>query len=164
MIHIRRATNEDVRELSELAYESKAYWGYSEAFMEACREDLTITEEQLASTHLFVLEAGQKIKGFIGLEQDALQRDKGLVTDLFIHPNAIGQGYGQALWHHMIAAAQKLGIQTLLVHSDPNAEPFYMRMGARRIGEIASTIFPGRQLPLLEFRLESPAQKMQNNT
>lgn len=159
-MHIRRATNEDVRELSELAYASKAYWGYDEAFMEACREDLTITEEQLASAHFFVVEEAGQTQGFIGLEQDAFQQDKGLVTDLFIHPNAIGQGYGQALWHHMIAAAQKLGIQTLLVHSDPNAEPFYMRMGARRIGEIASTVFSGRQLPLLEFRLESPAQEM----
>ncbi|MEW9106114.1 GNAT family N-acetyltransferase [Paenibacillus sp.] len=163
-MNIRPAVVQEVHQLSELAYESKAYWGYSEAFMEACREDLTITEEQLASAHFFVIEEAGHIQGFIGLEQNALQQDKGLVTDLFIHPNAIGQGYGQALWHHMIAAAQKLGIQTLLVHSDPNAELFYMRMGARRIGEIASTVFPGRQLPLLEIRLESPAQEMQNNT
>lgn len=163
-MHIRKATNEDVRELSELAYASKAYWGYDEAFMEACREDLTITEEQLASAHFFVIEEAGQIQGFIGLEQDALQRNKGLVIYLFIHPKAIGHGYGQALWNHMIAVAQKLGLHTLLVHSDPNAEPFYMRMGARRIGEIASTVFPGRQLPLLEMRLKRPSQEMQNNT
>ncbi|MDT8979287.1 GNAT family N-acetyltransferase [Paenibacillus sp. chi10] len=151
MVYIRQATVQDVRILSELAYASKAYWGYDEAFMEACREDLTITEAHLTAAQLFVVEKNQQIQGFIALEQDISQQDKGLVTYLFIHPNAIGRGYGQALWNRMIDAARDQGIRAVLVHSDPHAEPFYIRMGARRIGEIASTVFPGRDLPVLEI-------------
>ncbi|GAV13672.1 GNAT family N-acetyltransferase [Paenibacillus sp. NAIST15-1] len=151
MVYIRQAAVQDVHILSELAYASKAYWGYDEAFMEACREDLTITEAHLTAAQLFVVEKNQQIQGFIALEQDISQQDKGLVTYLFIHPNAIGRGYGQALWNRMIDAARDQGIRAVLVHSDPHAEPFYIRMGARRIGEIASTVFPGRDLPVLEI-------------
>ncbi|EPY05674.1 hypothetical protein PAALTS15_19138 [Paenibacillus alvei TS-15] len=151
MVYIRQAAVQDVRILSELAYASKAYWGYDEAFMEACREDLTITEAHLTAAQFFVVEENRQIQGFIALEQDLSQRDRGLVTNLFIHPKAIGHGYGQALWNRMIDAARDLGICTVLVHSDPHAEPFYVRMGARRIGEIASTVFPDRHLPVLEI-------------
>ncbi|MEQ7052870.1 GNAT family N-acetyltransferase [Paenibacillaceae sp. P-4] len=150
MVYIRQAAVQDVHILSELAYASKAYWGYDKAFMEACREDLTITEAHLTAAQLFVAEENRQIQGFIALEQDPSQRDRGLVTYLFIHPNAIGRGYGQALWNRMVDAARELGIRAVLVHSDPHAEPFYVRMGARRIGEVASTVFPDRHLPVLE--------------
>jgi len=96
------------------------------------------------------VEENRQIQGFIALEQELSQRDRGLVTYLFIHPNAIGRGYGQALWNRMVDAARDSGIRAVLVHSDPHAEPFYVRMGARRIGEVASTVFPDRHLPVLE--------------
>jgi hypothetical protein len=38
--------------------------------------------------------------------------------------------------------------------SDPYAEPFYLKLGARRIGEVASPMegAPSRTLPLMEWR------------
>ncbi|MDG0874242.1 hypothetical protein L5D93_18090 [Paenibacillus thiaminolyticus] len=35
------------------------------------------------------------------------------------------------------------------------AENFYLRMGARRIGDIESTVFPGRKLKLLEIEIRN---------
>ena len=37
------------------------------------------------------------------------------------------------------------------------AEGFYLRMGARRIGEEASEVVDGRQLPILLIDLRRPA-------
>jgi hypothetical protein len=41
----------------------------------------------------------------------------------------------------------------MVIESDPGAEPFYVRMGARRTGVVASTVEEGRFLPVLEAGL-----------
>lgn len=92
---IRKANMDEASYLSGLAFRSKAHWGYSDDFMEACRDDLTISPEQIASSLIYVLEDENSIKGFIGLEID---NGGCFLTDLFIEPKAIGKGYGRALW------------------------------------------------------------------
>ena len=103
--------------------------------MEACRKDLTILPEDILSSIIFVLEDEKVIKGFIGLE---IEDGSCLLSNLFIDPNEIGKGYGRRLWQHMLEVAEELNAHSILIHSDPNAEDFYLAMGARRIGEIES--------------------------
>ena len=38
-----------------------------------------------------------------------------------------------------------------MIDFDPNVEGFYLRMGARRVGSVASGSIAGRQLPRLEL-------------
>ncbi|HEY6741630.1 MAG TPA: hypothetical protein VI110_04665, partial [Lapillicoccus sp.] len=38
--------------LSDLALRSKAHWGYGAAFLEACRDELTLRPEQAAGTRV----------------------------------------------------------------------------------------------------------------
>ncbi len=149
-MNIRKAHIRESTYLSDLSFRSKAYWGYSEEFMEACRYDLTVTPDYIASSLVFVLEDGDVIKGFLGME---VEDDRCLLKDLFIEPEAIGKGYGRALWMHMMKVARELGVRTVSIHSDPFAENFYLAMGAKRIGEIDSTVIPGRKLPLLEVAI-----------
>jgi hypothetical protein len=59
-------------------------------------------------------------------------------------------GYDRALWEHAMVAARTLGLERLTLEADPGAEPFYLAMGARRIGSVPSGSIPGRVLPLLE--------------
>ena len=47
-IPIRLARREETHALSELAFLSKAYWGYDEDFMAACRAELTVTPADIA--------------------------------------------------------------------------------------------------------------------
>ena len=54
---------------------------------------------------------------------------------LWIAPHAMGRGIGRALFEHAVEQARRLGHQTLKIEADPNAEGFYTRMGARRVGE-----------------------------
>ena len=42
--------------LSDLAFRSKAHWGYSPEFMEACREELRVAVAAIAAGRVFVLE------------------------------------------------------------------------------------------------------------
>jgi len=54
---------------------------------------------------------------------------------LWVLPAWIGTGLGRTLFEHAMRRAQKLGARVLTIESDPNAEGFYRRMGARRMGE-----------------------------
>jgi N-acetylglutamate synthase-like GNAT family acetyltransferase len=152
-MNIRRAKGQEASELSELAYRSKAYWGYSDEFMEACRDDLTLSPAYIEKHEVYVLEDDGSIKGFISLEKDAEQEQ--WLLGLFVHgTGGSRKGYGKTLWQHMVEVAQKLNIPVINIHSDPYAEPFYLSRGAKRVGEIVSTVFPGRILPLLEVEIE----------
>jgi len=63
---------------------------------------------------------------------------------LFVEPTAIGRGIGQALFTHACTTARGLGYRALLWGSDPHADGFYLRMGARTIGERRSSTMPER--------------------
>ena len=52
---IRRAENIECDHLTDLAFRSKAYWGYSSEFMQACREELAVTPDKMASQHFCLL-------------------------------------------------------------------------------------------------------------
>jgi hypothetical protein len=48
---IRAAHGGELEALSALAMRSKAHWGYSAAFMQACRDELTVSAELLPWPH-----------------------------------------------------------------------------------------------------------------
>jgi GNAT superfamily N-acetyltransferase len=150
MVRIRPAVSDEAAALSGLALRSKGYWGYDADFLEACRAELTISPDQLASDRIYLLEEGDRIVGFYGL------RDLGVAADLsyfFVEPAAIGRGYGKRLWRHAVDTARQLGFRDLRIEADPNAEPFYRAMGAEQIGAIPSPVQAGRLLPLLRYSL-----------
>jgi hypothetical protein len=55
----------------------------------------------------------------------------------------------------MIKTAQELQMKKVFIHSDPHAEGFYMAMEAKRVGEVISSVFPNRKLPLLVFQIQA---------
>ncbi len=149
---IRPAAENDFPVLSELAFRSKAHWGYDPIFMVACRDDLIIDSEHAADQFVYVLEVDGQPIGFYGLRPTG---DEAELTNLFVEPAAIGQGYGKQLWHHMVATARATQVQRIIIESDPHAEMFYRAMGAIRIGDVQSTVFPDRVLPLLSYTVSS---------
>jgi GNAT superfamily N-acetyltransferase len=141
---IRRARPAEAAVLSALALRSKAHWGYDADFLAACQDDLTLSADDIATS-------GNAPSGFYRL---VLQDGSVAELDaLFVDPAAMGQGVGRRLWRHAVSTATKLGCSEMVWQSDPQAEGFYLAMGARRSGESASTVMPGRMLPLLRFRL-----------
>jgi Acetyltransferase (GNAT) domain len=68
---------------------------------------------------------------------------------------AMGAGVGRALWAAAVQVARTLPFDELRLAADPNAEQFYARMGARRIGEVGSEVVHGRRLPLMAFDLRA---------
>ncbi|EEL88421.1 TPA: GNAT family N-acetyltransferase [Bacillus nitratireducens] len=143
---IRKALLSEANELSKLALHSKATWNYSEEFILACKEDLTITEEYIKNNFVYVLENDNTKIGFFSF----LRSDNAL-DFLYMHPSYKGKGYGKILWEFVIEQAEGLGIKSFTIDSDPNAKGFYLKMGAKLIGETPSTVCKDRLLPLLKY-------------
>jgi GNAT superfamily N-acetyltransferase len=143
---IREALLSEANELSELALRSKATWNYSEAFILACKEDLTITEEYIKNNFVYIFENDNTKIGFFSF----LRNDNAL-DFLYIHPRFKGKGYGKILWKFVIEQANELEIKSFTIDSDPNAKGYYLKMGAKLIGETPSTVYKERLLPLLQY-------------
>ena len=147
---IRPATPEEASPLTELALRAKAHWGYDAEFIEACRAELTLTADYIRTFTVKVAERDGKPIGFYSLEP----RDAAVeLVHLFVEPSVIGSGVGKLLWHDAVATARAAGFAAILITSDPYAEGFYLAMGADRVRAIESTVRPGRELPLLQLRL-----------
>ncbi len=139
--------------LSELALRSKAHWGYSAEFIEACREELSIPVENLRSDAMryFVLEQAHEVVGFYALLR--LTPAEIELDALFVEPSHIGGGFGRVLIEHAKRSAVLLGAQRLVIQSDPYAARFYRAAGGAQTGESESASVPGRYLPTFEIAL-----------
>ena len=143
---VRAATALDLPALRDVAYRSKAYWGYDQAFMDAVESSLAPEENEL-SEGVYVIEHSGVPTGFYAFKTiDGSY----FLHSLFVVPEKIGCGVGKRLWHHAVDFARRTAHGHFMIESDPNAEEFYLHMGARRVGEIISDV-SGRSLPLLRF-------------
>ncbi len=147
---IRPAREDEAARLTALCLRSKAHWGYDADFMKASVPSLTVSKTMIAEGRVLVAEdRGGRLLGVAAA--NPLADGAFDLALLFVEPDAIGNGVGEKLFAAIAAQIGREGARRLLIESDPNAEGFYKRLGARRIGDASSTAIPGRMLPLLEF-------------
>src|SRR5689334_12101546 len=91
---IRAPTIEELAGLSELCLRSKAVRGYDEAFLEACRRELSFDEQDLQLTSIAVAAHGAKLVGVVQVKVTGDQAD---LLKLFVEPSVLGCGVGGAL-------------------------------------------------------------------
>jgi GNAT superfamily N-acetyltransferase len=153
---IRPAHYDEDAALSALCMQSKAHWGYDDNFLKASEPSLAVSKERIADGRVLVAEdMDQRVLGIAAA--DPLKDGAFDLTLLFVEPDAIGKGVGGKLFAAIVELIAREGAKRLLIEADPNAEGFYKRLGARRIGDAPSSAIPGRTLPLLEFAIpETP--------
>jgi GNAT superfamily N-acetyltransferase len=150
-ILLRDVRPDELSSLSELCLRSKAVWGYDEAFMRACRDELTLRPDELLSSYVRVAERDAII---VGLAQIRLVGDIADLMKLFVEPALMGAGVGRLLFEWATARARDLGAIRMTIEADPGAVPFYKRMGACQTGFVPSGSIAGRMLPYLQLELE----------
>jgi GNAT superfamily N-acetyltransferase len=155
---IRRAQESDAAELTRLAHEAKRHWGYPERWIELWRDDLTFSPELIAGNEVYLAEDGGEALGCYGLVATSSSLPGWTLEHFWIRPAAMGKGLGRRLFEHARARAETAGASVLEIDSDPNAEAFYLHMGAVRVGEARSEVDgQPRVRPLLHLRLgETP--------
>jgi ribosomal protein S18 acetylase RimI-like enzyme len=112
--------------------------------------------DQLENPHaaVYVAQRGDHMLGYsVGLIVDMapdmfVQERSGFLADIYVEPNARGQGIGRALVQHMTAFFQANGVQYVEWHAAARnvaARQFWQRLGGREV--------------LVRMRLDLPAKK-----
>ena len=150
------ATPEDAEALTRIAFAAKRFWGYPESWIQHWRDSLTITPEFVRNNGVYVAVSGGEPCAFYALTAAGGELE---LEHLWVSPAWIGSGVGRLLFEHAMRQAARQGANAVAIEADPNAEGFYLRMGARRVGEIVYEI-EGRErkLPLLIVELSKPVE------
>jgi ribosomal protein S18 acetylase RimI-like enzyme len=149
-VNIRKALMLEGMILTEIAHVAKRHWGYPEEWMKLWRGSLTLSAEYISRHEVFVCQFDEKIVGFYALIQSETFWE---LDHLWILPEFMSRGFGRRLFYHAVGQLNLLAPGAALqIESDPNAELFYLRMGAERVGEI-TTDWQGvkRTTPSLRF-------------
>lgn len=147
---IRTAKPSEAEALSALTARSKSYWPYPKEYLDKSILLLKILENDIKDWPVFVAELNSQIVGFFALKTI---KDENRIDHLWIEPVHIGKGIGRILFQVAKVEAQKLGWKYLRIVSEPRAEEFYLKMGARNIGLVQSRVKPDFFLPHLEIEI-----------
>lgn len=148
---IRPARDGEHVALTELVLRSvQQTWNYPQEFMEWEPETITVGPQHVRDMLTNVAEEHGRIVGFYVLDGTPPEME---MSRLMIEPDRVGTGIGRMLWNHAVATAVALGVQTITIDGDPNAEPFYRRMGAVTVGEHdwSPPMMPGWRVKKMRF-------------
>ena len=81
---------------------------------------------------MYAAVAGGEPIGFYALSGTGHEVE---LEHLWVSTAWIGSGVGRLLFEHAMDSATSRGARHVEIEADPNAEGFYLRMGARRVGE-----------------------------
>jgi GNAT superfamily N-acetyltransferase len=152
---IRRGRPGENGVLTRIAQEAKGHWGYPGEWLEAWKDALTLSADFISKNPVFVAEIEGATVGFYALCSEG---HTVTLEHLWVAPGHIGTGLGAKLFHHAAKEASALGASAMNIETDPNAESFYLRMGAKRIGEVSSIVNSSpRLLPILLYDLRASA-------
>ena len=138
----------DINEINRLIESAKRYWGYSDELMNIWLPHLLLKPEDFDSRTLWVMKLENEIVAVCSIifPSDCSCE----LEDFWVSPLHMGQGIGRKMFHFVIKHLKSINEKKLVIVSDPNAESFYIKMGAVRASLVASEP-KGRMLPLMEL-------------
>lgn len=149
-IEIYQAKPQDWESLKKIAITSKSYWGYSEHLILQWAQTPIVTPDSIEKDIVYAAYINSFIIGWYRL---LIRLPVAILEDLWVLPDYIGKGVGKNLFKHAIQQASPSGAERLELDADPNAEPFYTRMGCQVVGESISEW--GRVVPHMAYNLQS---------
>jgi ribosomal protein S18 acetylase RimI-like enzyme len=166
-VRIRAAHEADCAALSAIARAAKAHWGYPDDWLAEWAPQLTITPRSLGEMELVLAEIGAEIGAEIASETGTgadrricgfygvlVKPPRASLEHLWVAPRHMRRGVGKTLYEHLLERLRQCGVELLEIESDPFAEPFYLAMGAVRVGQVQRPVRERpRALPLLHHRL-----------
>jgi GNAT superfamily N-acetyltransferase len=160
-IEIVQAQPEDAKELTGIAMAAKRHWGYPENWMGKWEEILTISSECVAVNTVYKALQDGRIIGFYVLIDTQEQLE---LKHMWVHPDGIGHSVGRQLIEHVIRQAVQADHKNMEIESDPNAEEFFKKMGACRVGaRIYKLEGSQRMLPLLFLNIPQALERLESD-
>lgn len=155
---IRAPRASEAKALSDLAQRAKAHWGYPSEWLQQWTGELTFSGDYLLAHRSFVAESEGKRIGLCVLE---IRGEQATLGHVWVAPECHRKGIGTALVARALEAAAKAGVRSVEIVSDPFAEGFYVRLGARRLRDEPAPMpgAPDRVMPVMEFRFARPGDE-----
>ena len=151
MTKILRASPGQAETLTQIAFAAKRHWGYPERWIQIWSPILTITPEFIALYETYIAILDNMSVGFFAI---SINDERASLEHMWVLPEYMGKGVGAELFRCMLSRCKELGARVLEIESDPNAQGFYERMGAIKVGHSASELDgQTRILPILEVKL-----------
>ena len=149
--YIFRATPDQSKILTQIAFAAKRHWGYPEQWIQLWLPLLTVTPAFIEEHETYFAWTDGIPVGFCAI---SVEGERVSVEHLWVLPEHMGKGIGAELFSFMYSRCKELGARVLEIESDPNAQGFYECMGAKWVGQVVGEIdgHP-RILPLLEITL-----------
>ena len=132
VLQIVRARPAAAAVLSAIAWSAKASWGYPPHWMEQWRAELTITPEFIAENPTLSRQSERTDRS--DFMPSSRRTNRGGWSTCGFYRTKWATASGRRLFAHAAAYAAERGALSLTIEADPNAEPFYRRMGATRVG------------------------------
>ena len=132
--------------LRDVLISSKGYWGYSKEQLEEWRSNLKFEEAYITGNTVKLILKDKEVIGFFAI----VKGDSDVLDHLWLLPKAIGKGYVNLVFKQIISECHRLEISNFDIISDPDAEGFYLKKGALKVGEVYSQP-QNRMLPTLKF-------------
>ncbi|MDH5538543.1 MAG: GNAT family N-acetyltransferase, partial [Rhizobacter sp.] len=132
-----RAHEGEAEALCAIALESKAFWSYSKAQLEAWRGELTVTQGSISTGLAWVADVDGRVAGFFVL---APSPRLWTLEHFWVLPDFMRRGVGRSLLSRAAELAVRGGAEGIAIDADPNAAPFYRACGAMRTGSLAAPI------------------------
>ena len=153
-MQIRRSLEKEAAELTALILAAKKHWGYSDAQINVWLPDLNISAATIAAHPTFIAEHVGQMIGFYSLVPSSPVWE---LDHLWVLPAFMKKGIGRALLTHAQQTARDGGAARISINADPNAEPFYLDCGAKRVGIVTAPIAgqPQRIRPQLVLAVAS---------
>jgi N-acetylglutamate synthase-like GNAT family acetyltransferase len=127
---------------------SKGYWGYSQEQLEQWRSNLNFKEEYVTRNTVRLILEDASVIGFFALVKSGINE----LDHFWLLPKAIGKGNGNLVFKQILLECKALNIADFYIISDPDAEGFYLKKGAVKVGEVYSEP-QKRMLPRLKYSL-----------
>lgn len=145
-LQIIPAQPEDAPLLKRICLASKGYWGYPDQWMAQFAATEIIAPESIRQDIVYKACLDGEVIGWYRL---LVKLPVIIVEDLWIMPAHTQRGIGRSLFQHLLAQAQAKKAHTLELDADPNAVPFYQRMGCTIIGQTLTEW--GRYIPHMSY-------------
>lgn len=111
----------------------------------------SISQRALLTNDSYVLYEGQNLVGFFMLTRDGVEHE---LAYFYIEHTRLGKGYGKILWGFMEGVCVQNRIHKINFVCGKNVTGFYLKMGAKKIGETTSKAYVGVEIDCLQYELE----------
>ena len=148
---IKRARADNVEVLNDIMKRSIAIWDYSAKEIEETTQKLAITTESMDKSICCIVELNGLIKGFFCIEPS--KSEKTSEAKFYIEPDSIREGLGTILWKHVISELTNKEIKHFKILVDRNAQGFYEKLGAIKVGEQTSEIVENYMIPIMKYNI-----------